>query len=198
MSFQPVRVWWLAENLSRAGGWVEQAARRTGRGGPGGVGVRCACVAGGRGSGRSLVGDVAGHAGEELQGVGGLRTRGGSGGLVGVVGDGACFLVVRQATERRRIASAVTGEPEGERHIVGRGPDAVVHVEARMRPGEHALRRVAVYELPLDEHPEHRAAERLGERGDGRDVDRPLRHHRGQRAKNAAWGMQIAEWSAAG
>jgi hypothetical protein len=40
-------------------------------------------------------------------------------------------------------------------------------MESRVRPGEHALSRLDIQELTLDEHLEYRAAERFGQ---GRDI----------------------------
>ena len=38
-------------------------------------------------------------------------------------------------------------------------------VEPRVRPGEHALRRLAVHDFTVHEHLEHGSAERLGQSG---------------------------------
>ncbi len=45
-------------------------------------------------------------------------------------------------TSSESVSGAVTGQPDGERAIGSRDPHPVMHVKPRMRPGEHALRRL--------------------------------------------------------
>lgn len=115
----------------------------------------------------ALVRNVADDPGQELQDIRGLGARRRPGRLVGVVGDRVVVFLVRQAAERDGLAGAVASEPDGEAAVIGRDRDAVVHVEARVRPGEHPGRCVAIEQFAAHEQPEHRAAERFGE---GRDV----------------------------
>ncbi len=63
-----------------------------------------------------------------------------------------------------------------------------MHVKPRVRPGEHAARRLGVEEAAPHEPREHRAAERFGERGDV--VERQL-HERAVGPKAAVGDQQV-------
>jgi len=95
----------------------------------------------------ALVGNVAHHPRQELQRIQRLRPGRRPTGLVGVIRDRAGVRCVAQAAERHRMARTVAGQPGGERLIVRGDPHAVVHVKARVRPGEYAGGSVAVEQL---------------------------------------------------
>ncbi len=71
----------------------------------------------------------------------------------------------RQRRCRFLYAVTVPREPGGEGAIVLRDPDGAVHVEPRVRPGEHAGGLALVEQLQAHEEPEHGAPERLGQPG---------------------------------
>ena len=136
----------------------------------------------------ALIGNMAHHPRQELQGVQGLGPRRGAARLVRPIGDRAGGEPVRQPAKRHRVPGAVAGQPGGERPILGWDPHAVVHVKARVRPGEHALGGVAVHQLALHQHAEHRAAERFGHR---RHVVQRQRHERAVRPEAAVGDQQM-------
>lgn len=95
-----------------------------------------------------------------------------------MVGDSTVLFVVLHAAEgyggsaanASAVASALAGtvarKSDRELLVIGGDPDLIVHVETRVRPGEHALSRLDVHQLALHEHLEHGASEGLCESSD--------------------------------
>ena len=67
----------------------------------------------------TLIGEKAGELSQELEGIGSLTARGGTLGLVRVVGDGTLLSVVLHAVERNRISGTRTGQADGELLVIG-------------------------------------------------------------------------------
>ena len=63
-----------------------------------------------------------------------------------------------------------------------------MHVKPRMRPGEHALRRLDIHEFPAHEQTQHRPSKGLGERG---DIVQRQRHERAVRPESAIGDEQV-------
>lgn len=128
------------------------------------------------------------HPREKLQRGRGLGAGGGALGLVGAIGDGLGRPVVGQSFQGDGIPCAVPREAGREGPIVLGDPDGRVHVEARVRPGEHPGGLVLVEELQPHEQPEDGAAQRFREAPGV--MDRP-RHERPVRPEPALGDQEV-------
>ncbi len=63
-----------------------------------------------------------------------------------------------------------------------------MHVKPRMRPGEHALRRLDIHEFPAHEQTQHRPSKGLGECG---DIVQRQRHEGAVRQESAIGDEQV-------
>ena len=67
-------------------------------------------------------------------------------------------------------------------------PHPVMQVKSRMRPGEHALRRLDIHEFPAHKQTQHRPSKRLGEYC---DIVQRQRHERAVRPESAIGHQQV-------
>ncbi len=63
-----------------------------------------------------------------------------------------------------------------------------MHVKSRVRPGEHAVRRLDIHEFPAQEQTQHRPSEGLGECG---DIVQRQRHEGAVRSKPAIGDQEV-------
>jgi hypothetical protein len=105
----------------------------------------------------ALVGNMRGHPGDELQVVHPLQL----GAAAVPVADPALPFQKRQPIQGQDGPDHVLANPLGFR--LGPGPDPAVDVEARVPPGENALRPLRAEQPLADKQPEHLMGEDLGQ-----------------------------------
>ncbi len=114
---------------------------------------------------------------------------GGTRGLVGVEGHRGVIWLILQPAQRHGVSGAVPGQPDGELAIVGGNPHPVMHVKSRVRPGEHAVRRLDIHEFPAHEQTQHCPSKGLGACC---DIVQRQRHEGAVRPEPAIGNQQIA------